>query len=129
MVGGALGKGDCGGGFPLATTQRMKPVGWNSGWKWNSENGGKSPRLTEPFGGGRGRGGAPMGRVLPLAGAPAVGGGWAGRLFLGGDHVVDGLALFQFLLHLHHELHTIHHQLHLFHFGRAQPIGVGHVEY
>lgn len=75
------------------------------------------------------KGGPPVGRVLPLAGAPAVGGGRAVRLLLGGDHVVDGLALFQLLLHLHHELHTIHHQLHLFYLRRAQPIGVGHVEH
>uniref|UniRef100_A0A9L0JPA2 non-specific serine/threonine protein kinase n=1 Tax=Equus asinus TaxID=9793 RepID=A0A9L0JPA2_EQUAS len=86
-------------------------------------------------GGGKGRGqgrrgGPPGGPGLPGAGAPAVGGGGqAGRLLLGGDHVVDGLALFQLLLHLHHELHTVHHQLHLFHLGRAQPVGVGHVEH
>ena len=76
-----------------------------------------------------GRGGPPVGWVLPWAGAPAVGGGLAVRLLLSGDHVVDGLALLQLLLHLHHELHTIHYQLHLFYLRRAQPVGVGHVEH
>ena len=106
-------------------------VGTGTRWMARAPGGPNVYRLgSRRKGRGKGwRGGPPVGWVLPWAGAPAVGGGLAVRLLLGGDHVVDGLALLQLLLHLHHELHTIHHQLHLFYLRRAQPVGVGHVEH
>lgn len=50
-------------------------------------------------------------------------------LLLGGHDVVDGLALLQLLLHLHHQPDAIHHHLHQLHLGEAQPVGVGDVEH
>lgn len=45
-------------------------------------------------------------------------------LLLGRDHVIDGLALLQFLFHFNHEFHTIDHQLHLLHLRGAQTVSV-----
>lgn len=83
--------------FCIGRNPEEEPNGWNSGWKRSSEKGWVGPLGDQAIAGRPPGAGARLqwaGPSFPSAGAPAGGGGRAGRLLLGGDHVVDGLALF-----------------------------------